>query len=379
MFAEPYIAKAPYKIMGSTTETQMTPTHVSDEEAHLFAMQLTSASVLPMVLKSAIDLNLLEILAKAGPDAFLSPKELASQLPTNNPDAPFMLDRILRLLATYSILTCSLRTLPHEKVERLYGLGPVCKFLTKNQDGVSFSALTLMNQDKVFVESWYYLKDAVLDGGIPFSKAYGMTTFEYQGTDPRFNKVFNRGMSNHCTMAMKKILETYDGFKGIKTLVDVGGGTGATLNMIVSKYPSIKGINFDLPHVIKDAPSHPGVEHVSGDMFESVPKGDAIFMKWICHAWNDEHCSKLLKKCYKALPDNGKVIVVESILPDYPDPSLTTKLNLQVDCIMLALSSGGEERNEKEFEALAKGAGFQGFQVKCRAIGMSIMEFLKSV
>lgn len=107
-----------------------------------------------------------------------------------------------------------------------------------------------------------------------------MTAFEYHGTDPRFNKVFNQGMSNHSTIIMKKILETYQGFEGLKTVVDVGGGTGATLSMILSKYPNIKGINFDLPHVIEDAPkSHPGIQHVGGDMFVSVPNGDAIFMK----------------------------------------------------------------------------------------------------
>lgn len=102
------------------------------------------------------------------------------------------------------------------------------------------------------------MKDAVLDGGIPFNKAYGMTAFEYHGTDPRFNKVFNQGMSNHSTVTMKKILEVYHGFEGLKTIVDVGGGTGATLNMIISKYPSIKGINFELPHVVQDATSYPG-------------------------------------------------------------------------------------------------------------------------
>lgn len=102
------------------------------------------------------------------------------------------------------------------------------------------------------------MKDAVLDGGIPFNKAYGMTAFDYHGTDPRFNKVFNQGMSNHSTITMKKILQTYDGFDGLMSVVDVGGGTGATLNIILSKYPSIKGINFDLPHVVQDAPSYPG-------------------------------------------------------------------------------------------------------------------------
>ena len=103
------------------------------------------------------------------------------------------------------------------------------------------------------------MKDAVLEGGIPFNKAYGMTAFEYHGTDPRFNKVFNKGMADHSTITMKKILETYTGFESLKSLVDVGGGTGAVINMIVSKHPTIKGINFDLPHVIEDAPSYPGI------------------------------------------------------------------------------------------------------------------------
>nr|QHS84909.1 caffeic acid O-methyltransferase [Pyrus sinkiangensis] len=363
--------------MGSTPETQMTPTQVSDEEANLFAMQLASGSSLPMVLKAAIELDLLEGMAKARPGACDSPADIAWQLPTTNPDAPVMLDRILRLLASYSILTSGLRTLPDGKVRRLYGLGPVCKFLTKNEDGASIGSLCLMNQDKVLMESWYHLKSDGLEGGIPFNKAYGMTAFEYHGTDPRFNKVFNKGMADHSTITMKKLLEIYKGFEGLSTIVDVGGGTGAVLNMIVSKYPSIKDINFDLPHVIEDAPLNPGVEHVGGDMFVSVPKGDAIFMKWICHDWSDEHCLKFLKNCYDALPDNGKVIVAECIFPVAPDSSLATKGVVHIDAIMLAHNPGGKERTEKEFEALAKGFGFQGFRVVCCAFNTYALEFYK--
>nr|BAG71895.1 5-hydroxyconiferaldehyde O-methyltransferase [Carthamus tinctorius] len=354
--------------------------HLEEEEAFLFAMQLASASVLPMVLKSAIDLDLLEIIAKAGPGAHVSPAYLAAQLPkADNPEAAVMLDRICRLLATYSVLTCTLKKLDHGDgdVERLYGLAPVCKFLVKNEDGVSNAPLLLMNQDKILMESWYHLKDAVLDGGIPFNKAYGMSAFEYHGKDERFNKVFNSGMFNHSTMTMKKILDVYPGFNGVKTLVDVGGGTGASLSMILSKHPSIKGINFDLPHVIQDATNYPGIEHVGGDMFESVPKGDAIFMKWICHDWSDAHCLKFLKNCYKALPENGKVIVAECILPETPDSSLATKNVVHIDVIMLAHNPGGKERTEKEFQALAKAAGFKGFHKPCSALNTWLMEFTK--
>ncbi|XP_042515055.1 caffeic acid 3-O-methyltransferase-like [Macadamia integrifolia] len=348
-----------------------------EEEACLYAMQLASFSVLPMVLKSAIDLDLLEIIAKAGAGAQVSPSEIALHLPTQNPDAPVMLDRILRLLASYSILTCSQTTLDDGSIQRLYGLAPVSKFLVKNQDGVSIAPLVLMNQDKVLMESWYYLKDAVLEGGIPFNKAHGMTSFDYHGTDPRFNKVFNNGMSNHSTITMKKILDTYKGFEGLTSLVDVGGGIGATVHMIVSKYPSLRGINFDLPHVIAEAPSYPGVEHVGGDMFVSIPKADAVFMKWICHDWSDDHCLKFLRKCYEALPDDGKVIVVECMLPSTPETSRAAQSVIHIDCIMLAHNPGGKERTQKEFEALAKGAGFPGFRVACPAYSTWVMEFLK--
>jgi hypothetical protein len=234
-----------------------------------------------------------------------------------------------------------------------------------------------MNQDKILMESWYYLKEAVLDGGIPFNKAYGMTAFEYHGTDPRFNKVFNRGMADHSTITMKKILDTYTGFDNLKSLVDVGGGTGAIINTIVTRHPTIKGINFDLPHVIEDAPSYPGVEHVGGDMFVSVPKGDAIFMKWILHDLSDEHCSKFIKNCYNALPADGKVIIAESILPAFPETNLAANCVFQLDNIMLAHNPGGKERTEKDFEALSTGAGFKSFNVVCCAFNTWVMEFCK--
>ncbi|ERM96632.1 hypothetical protein AMTRI_Chr09g37050 [Amborella trichopoda] len=353
------------------------PEPLTEEDCCHYAMQLASSSILPMTLKAAIELDVLEIIAAAGPGALLSPKDVADKLPTTNPEAATMLDRMLRLLASYSVLTSSVSLTPDGHPERLYGAAPVTKFLVKNQDGVSMAPLVLMNQDKVLMESWYHLKDAVLEGGVPFNRAYGMTAFEYHGKDPRFNKVFNRGMSDHSTITMKKILDDYPGFEGLNCIVDVGGGIGATLNMIVGKYGHIKGINFDLPHVIADAPEFPGVTHVGGDMFESVPTGDAIFMKWILHDWGDEYCHKLLKNCYKALPDSGKVIIAESILPIAAENSLAAHGVFHVDCIMLAHNPGGKERTEKEFEALAKGAGFAGIKVVCCAYGSCIIEFYK--
>ncbi|KAL3834414.1 hypothetical protein ACJIZ3_009150 [Penstemon smallii] len=349
-----------------------------EEEDCLYAMQLVGGLVLPMVLKSAIELDLLELIKKAGPNASASASELASQLPTNNPNAASMIDRILRLLSGHSILNCSLETLPNGGgVERRYSLAPVCKFLTKNEDGFSVAPLSLMNHDKVLVEIWCHLKDAVLEGGIPFNRTYGKSLFEYTATDSRFNQIFNKAMSEQSTISVNKILESYKGFDGLKSIVDVGGGIGSTLNKIISKYPSIKGINFDLPHVVKDAPSYKGVEHIGGDMFVSVPKADAIFMKWICHDWSDEHCKKLLKNCYESIPENGKVIIAESVLPEMPNSGLSFQKAAQVDIIMMAYTPGGRERTGKEYEALAKSAGFKQLHKVCCAFNIWIMELYK--
>lgn len=97
-----------------------------------------------------------------------------------------------------------------------------------------------------------------MEGGHPFERAHGVTHYVYNGQNPDMNAKFNFAMASHSTITMDKILRTYKGFDGLSTLVDVGGGNGATLKKIVSKYHNIRGINFDLPHVINDAPICPG-------------------------------------------------------------------------------------------------------------------------
>ncbi|KAJ4783969.1 Caffeic acid-3-O-methyltransferase [Rhynchospora pubera] len=333
-----------------------------EEEACKYAMQLAGACVLPMTLNAAIKLGVLEILVKGSGGPFGKPvmtaSDVASHLKTNNPQAAEMLDRMLRLLASYNVIKCDVEI--DDKVTRRYGPAPVCKWLTKNEDGVSLAALALMTYDKALMESWYYLKDTVLEGGTPFKKAYGMSAFEYNAKDPRISRLFNEGMKNHSVIFTKKLLESYQGFNDINTLVDVGGGIGVTLSMITSKYSNIKGINFDLPHVITDAPPYPRVEHVDGDMFKTIPRGDAILMKFIMHDWNDEHCQKILKNCYSALPENGKVIILDFVLPEIPDA--TARGAFDSDLIMLVNNPGGKDRTEKEFRSLVESAGFSGFK-----------------
>ncbi|TYI47749.1 hypothetical protein E1A91_D13G195900v1, partial [Gossypium mustelinum] len=154
---------------------------------------------------------------------------------------------------------------------------------------------------------------------------------------------------------------------------------GTKLKLIISKYPRIKGINFDLRFVVKDAPSIPRVEHVGGDMFNKVPSGEVIFMKWILHDWRDEECLKLLRNCYEAISECGKVIVLESILPELPTPDIVTATTLICDAVLLHLLPGSKERTFKEFETLVVQAGFVAFKPVCRVYNYWVIELLKNV
>ncbi|KAK9205084.1 hypothetical protein WN943_015350 [Citrus x changshan-huyou] len=112
-------------------------------------------------------------------------------------------------------------------------------------------------------------------------------------------------------------------------------------------------------------------------MFQSVPNGDAILIKWILHDWSDEHCLKLLKNCYKSIPVGGKVIVVESVLPELPETSTHSKINSLADVLVMTQYPGGKERTKHEFTTLATEAGFSGIRFVCFFYNLWVMEFYK--
>ncbi|KAG7552714.1 Plant methyltransferase dimerization [Arabidopsis thaliana x Arabidopsis arenosa] len=259
---------------------------VDEEMMSLQALRITNSLAFPMVFKAALELGVIDTIVAVADGVWLSSSEIAFALPTKptNPETPVLLDRMLRLLVSHSILKCRIVKTGEngqpEKTQRVYAAEPVCTFfLNRGNDSGSLMSLFKLHQSQVFFKTWIHLKDAIQEEKDAFSCAHGMRVFEYISLDEQFAGMFNQAMSESSTMIMKKILQVYKGFKDVNTLVDIGGGLGTILNLVTSKYPQIKGINFDTATVLANAPFYPGVEHVSGDMFVEVPKGDAIFMK----------------------------------------------------------------------------------------------------
>ncbi|XP_039154627.1 caffeic acid 3-O-methyltransferase 1 [Eucalyptus grandis] len=331
-----------------------------------------------MVLKGALELGILELLAKCGQ---LSPLDIAARLSIDNPATatPDMINRLLRLLASYSILSCTLVEDKGGPPQRLYGLGPRSKFFLDN-NGASNAPTHMLHQEKTVLESWHCLKDAVKEGGAePFTRRHGMNLFDHMGRDPRFNDLFNKSMTSLSAINMPKIAQHYSGFSKAKTVVDLGGGVGETLKIILSKNPHIRGINYDLPHVIATAPPIPGITHVGGDIVKAVPKADVHFLKSVLHCGDDEFCVKVLKNCWEALPPTGKVVIVDEVIPEYPGTDDVSQTNFLMDLNALRFAPGAKTRTQREFTDLARASGFYAPKYVLRVYNLWLIELHKKM
>ncbi|XP_002965284.2 caffeic acid 3-O-methyltransferase [Selaginella moellendorffii] len=348
---------------------------VLQDDDRLRIMEFGTMCGIPSALNAVIKLGIPDILSSSQ-DAPLSSAEIIAQIPAcGSSGSGANLDRILRVLSSIGVFQESL----HDGGIRKYGVTPLCRYLVTNPSngGLPLSSWVIVNQDVVFMKTWEFLYQSVTTGADPFTAAHGKPLFDLTADNPRFRGIFDSAMSDNSNAYMRLIVEAYDGFQGVRTLVDVGGGIGNSLRVILGRHKGIKGINFDLPHVISKAPDFPGVEHVSGDMFDKVPQGDVIFMKWILHDWKDEACITLLKNCYESLPSRGKVVVVDSILPSGTNHSFGSRFALNMDLLMLAYT-GGKERTLEEFEALANAAGFAEVKVVITLDFLSVLEMHRS-
>ena len=139
--------------------------------------------------------------------------------------------------------------------------------------------------------------------------------------------------------------------------MDVGGGTGNLITTVLARHPDMRGVLFDLPHVEKDArdfiQSRGLADRVTiqaGSFFATVPAGgDAYLLSHVIHDWSEDQCLTILANCRKAMKPDGRLLIVEMVLPsgDTPHPGK------MLDMIMLAIP-GGQERTEEEYRRAAE-------------------------
>jgi hypothetical protein len=209
-------------------------------------------------------------------------------------------------------------------------------------------------------QAYNSLEHSIRTGETAFAAVHGESVWDYLAKRPDEQKIFGEAMTALSQTVADDVVNAYD-FGRFSTVVDVGGGRGMLLAAILSRYPSVDGVLFDQPDVVAGAHellSATGVSErcrvVGGSFFDAVPEGgDAYLLKSVIHDWPDAESVEILRTCRRSMPAHGRLLLVEQLLDETPDPVRTAFSDLT----MLAVA-GGQERTTDEYRSLLAAAGF---------------------
>jgi hypothetical protein len=275
------------------------------------------------------------------------------------------LHRVLRFLASHGVFA--------ETAPGIFEHTPLSHLLRTDAEGSYRAAARLFHR---FFPGWDGLDHAVRTGEPGFNKVFGQGVFDYVMANPEVGPILDAGMTSIHGYETAAMLDAYD-FGAVSVLADIGGGNGSLLVGALQRYPRMRGILFDLSHVVGRAAAHieqaglsDRCQVIEGSFFETVPSGaDAYLMRHIIHDWTDEQSLPILAHCRAAMPKDGRLLLVECVVPTGNEPSLAKDF----DMTMLTFP-GGMERTEAEFRDLLARGGFTLTSVTATSTMVSVVE-----
>jgi len=322
-------------------------------------MQLSTGYIASTCVYLAVKLRIPDLLEAAPRTS----TELARELNVNE-DALY---RVLRTLVSLGLF--------EEKGSCTFANNLATSMLRTKTPGSMYD-MALWMSDPFHFQIYANALHSVQTGKPAVEETFGVPVFEYFSKNREESEVFNNAMTMFSAMVIPAVLEAYD-FSGIGTIVDIAGGHGRVLTSILQKYPSMRGVLFDLDHVLAGA--RPAIESlglsdrcrtVSGDFFKSVPEGgDAYIMKHIIHDWDDDQAATILKNIRSAMNRGGRVILLESVVAPGSQPDFAKIIDLE-----MLLLPGGRERTQQEFRDLFVRAGFELTRVIPTKSPLSVIE-----
>jgi hypothetical protein len=212
---------------------------------------------------------------------------------------------------------------------------------------------------------WGRLTDAVRTGGGMAKETLGMDPWDYYASNDEEGRCFARGMSNLSALASEDVARTYDPGE-VQRIVDVGGSEGVLLRALLARVPAARGVLFDRAdviegarHAVDDSGMAGRIDLVTGDFFTDMPAGcDLYLLKSILHDWPDDKCEAIVRRVHAAAAEGSRIVIVEMLLPDTPQPSPVTLMDMNM-LVML----GGRERTAGEYRALLQRCGYEVSQV----------------
>lgn len=299
-------------------------------------------------------------IADAVADGPLTAEELAARVGADG-DALY---RLLRALACAGIF--------EEDAGGKFSLTPLAEQLRSDIPDSQRSFAIMMGAE--FYQSWGNLLYSVQTGNEAYHKTFGRSFFEYMTEHPDRHAIYDAAMTGVHGGETEPMLEAYD-FSPFETVADLGGGNGLMLAAILERYPTARGILFDLPgvadraqNVLADRGISDRCRIVGGDFFHSVPRADAYLMRHVLHDWQDEQAGAILRNCRRAMNPQGRVLAIETVIPPLNEPCFGKWLDLMM------LIVNGRERTEDQYRGLFSQAGLKLNRIVPTAHEVSIIE-----
>ena len=277
---------------------------------------------------------------------------------------------MLRLLAALGVLT--------EQDGRSFGLTVLGERL-RAEVPASVRSWALLVESLETALGFEPLTEAVKTGKPSFDIARGMNLFEFLPGHPELAQRFQPAMSERTAVVAPSVAAGYD-FSAMRTVADIGGGKGTLLAAILRAHRHLRGVLFELPAALPGAAAvlrEAGVEDrcqiVAGDFFQGVPEGaDCYILANVLHDWDDPNSVRILSACRRAMAEDGRVLIVERLIPDEPAAAVPVLLS---DLHMMVFS-GGQERTNAEYGQLLAEAGLNLGTVQPAASPYGIIEGL---
>jgi hypothetical protein len=322
--------------------------------------QMTNGYWTTQIIYVAAKLGIADLLSHGSQDLATLARATQTHAPT--------LGRLMRALGSLGVF--------RENEQHEYELTTLGRCLVGGSPG-ALRARAIMNGEEWY-QAWGGLLYSVRTGEPAFRNLFGTTIFEYLAGRADTAAVFNEAMASSAEDAAAAVVKAYD-FSGCRTIVDVGGGTGALLAAILRATPQARGILFDRPSVVtaaRELLASTGIagrcELVGGDFFEgAVPSGgDVYILSRIIHDWDDERSIAILRNCRRAVTGEARLLLIEQVVPDSNQPSLSKLYDLH----MLVLAPSGRERRADEYHSLLAAADLRLTRIISTDVPQSVIE-----
>ncbi|MCI4324074.1 MAG: hypothetical protein L3K03_08735 [Thermoplasmata archaeon] len=235
---------------------------------------------------------------------------------------PRFLRGVLHLLTAHGFLT--------ESTEGLFRLTELGALLTDEA-----VAETVVDRFEIDFPVYWALAQAARPGPPVFERVHGKRFYEFLRAERRYGLRFQSELAAEATRSGGSLATSYD-FSAVRSVVDVGGGSGRFLAEVLRPHPRIHGWLLDSGPALTDAPAlmaTAGVGDrftaVQGSFFEEVPPGhDLYLLKWVLPDWNDEDASRILTNCARAMRPDSRLLILDPVVPSAGPPPEWQRLDL---------------------------------------------------